>query len=156
MVLDNKHCANLSFFKELRSWLKEHNDTPLRKEMLKKITFKFLGNYTKMKKYRAQLLRKVKPKKIKPIQNRRDKYLREKYGITEQDYDKMLKDQNFQCDICGSTKNNKKKYFAVDHCHESGKVRGLLCDNCNTGLGQFKDTIHNLKQAIEYLKKNSI
>jgi hypothetical protein len=58
-----------------------------------------------------------------------------------------------RCAICGSeeTNNIKTNKMYVDHCHETGKVRGLLCNGCNSGLGHFKDSINNLKLAIEYL-----
>ena len=61
----------------------------------------------------------------------------------------MLIEQEKRCVIC-----KRNVILRVDHCHTTGKVRGLLCHNCNTGLGQFKDNIDNLKMAIKYLEKN--
>ena len=46
--------------------------------------------------------------------------------------------------------------LVVDHCHKTGKIRGLICDSCNVGLGRFKDNIDNLKNAIKYLEKNNL
>lgn len=57
--------------------------------------------------------------------------------------------QSGKCLIC----NEIPKRLVVDHCHTSGKVRGLLCDHCNTGLGRFKDSPELLMAAIRYLKK---
>lgn len=75
------------------------------------------------------------------------KHLKEKYGLTMDQYDGMYKTCNGLCQICGSDGK-----LNVDHCHETGKVRGLLCTRCNTGLGKFGDSIENLLTAIKYLE----
>lgn len=79
-----------------------------------------------------------------------------KYGITNKEYIEMSEKQNHCCAICNkpeTTENIKGiiSSLAVDHCHTTGKVRGLLCGNCNKGIGLFKDDISNLQKAIEYL-----
>ena len=58
------------------------------------------------------------------------------------------------CEICGKSREENGKKLAVDHCHETGKVRGSLCSMCNKGLGSFKDNTESLKEAIKYLEKN--
>lgn len=75
------------------------------------------------------------------------------YGITILEYEKLLKNQKNKCAICSSKKATPKanRNFFVDHCHKTGKVRGLLCINCNKGLGHFKDNKNALKNAIKYL-----
>jgi len=79
--------------------------------------------------------------------------LKFRYNITLEDYDILLKSQNNKCAICESdSPGAKKNRFSIDHDHESGKIRGLLCDNCNVGLGRFNDNINNLIKSIEYLK----
>ena len=75
--------------------------------------------------------------------------LKKLYGITVQEYDKMLKKQKGKCAICG--KKPDKIRLAVDHCHRTGKVRGLLCNSCNLGIGKLGDTIDRLKKVINYL-----
>jgi nitrate/TMAO reductase-like tetraheme cytochrome c subunit len=81
-----------------------------------------------------------------------------RYNITPERYDEMVKIQNNRCAICGneeSAKHNttkKVQKLAVDHCHSTGKVRGLLCLDCNRGLGKFHDDIQRLENAIKYLK----
>ena len=55
------------------------------------------------------------------------------------------------CAICGNPPTGRKHH--LDHCHGSGKLRGILCHNCNVGLGHFKDNVELLAKAIEYLKK---
>jgi hypothetical protein len=83
---------------------------------------------------------------------RRNIELRYLFGITLDDYNKLKENQNYKCAICGNERSEKKD-FHVDHCHSTGKIRGLLCSNCNTGLGQFKDNIELLNKAISYLKE---
>jgi hypothetical protein len=65
----------------------------------------------------------------------------------------MFAEQKGCCAICGVHQDNVTKRFSVDHNHSTGKVRGLLCQNCNAGLGNFMDDISNLKSAIEYLEE---
>ena len=67
-----------------------------------------------------------------------------------EDYERLLKEQNYKCLIC-----DKKKKLYVDHCHKTGKVRGLLCDLCNRGIGLFKEDVNSLSRAINFLNENN-
>jgi len=83
-----------------------------------------------------------------------EKSLIRNYGVDYTWYDKKLKEQKDTCAICTNTlehRNNTK--FCIDHNHTTGKVRGLLCSNCNTALGLLKDNTSNLNNAIQYLNK---
>jgi len=83
----------------------------------------------------------------------RQNSLKSNYNLTLDDYNNMLKDQNHSCAIClSSLSSDEVKTPHVDHCHVSGKVRGILCRYCNHGLGLFKDNIISLQNAITYLK----
>lgn len=75
-------------------------------------------------------------------------------GITEYEYLSMWEKQEGKCAICGIQEHRciKGKLF-IDHCHTTGKVRGLLCSSCNSGIGFLKDNIGTLLKAIEYLSK---
>jgi hypothetical protein len=75
------------------------------------------------------------------------------YNITLEEWNNLLQSQNNKCAICNNDNPSKIKSFDTDHCHKTGKVRGLLCHNCNVGLGNFKDDINYLKSAISYLEK---
>lgn len=89
---------------------------------------------------------------------RQRKYqLADKYGITEQDYDDMFKSQEGKCAIC-KTENQTGKWqrFGVDHCHKTGKVRALLCNECNRGIGLLKDDPEILKSAVAYLEYHKL
>jgi len=78
--------------------------------------------------------------------------LKRVYGISLEDYEIKLSEQNGVCDICKKACTTGKR-LAVDHDHESLKVRGLLCTNCNKGLGHFKESPEIILNALEYLKK---
>lgn len=84
------------------------------------------------------------------------RYLTRTYGITLRDYEEMLKAQNSLCKICGGTGFKMKEHhdllLVVDHCHKTGVIRGLLCHNCNRGLGLFKDSPEALQAAKDYLE----
>jgi len=77
------------------------------------------------------------------------------YNLTLKQFNQMLEAQDDKCAICGySDKSDSNMFPLVDHCHETGKVRGLLCMNCNQALGKFQDNPKLLKKAINYLKIN--
>ena len=96
--------------------------------------------------------------RCKPCHN--DKYrdykrrwdLKNKYGITLEEYNEMAKDG---CDICGKTSEENKSCLIVDHDHETGKLRGVLCTVCNTGLGKLGDNVEGLTRALEYLNASN-
>jgi len=76
------------------------------------------------------------------------------YGITIEQYEEMLALQNHQCAICATDFASLERRPCIDHCHETGVVRGLLCGNCNSALGKFKDSPEMLQRAMEYLLKH--
>ncbi len=73
--------------------------------------------------------------------------------MTVEMYNKMFEEQNGCCSICGTYQSSDKRNLDVDHCHTTGKVRGLLCHNCNVGIGHFSDDIDLLLSAVSYLKQ---
>jgi hypothetical protein len=76
-----------------------------------------------------------------------------KYGITEADWDRMLAAQDGRCAICRTgTPGGRGERWHIDHCHTSSRVRGLLCHNCNVGIGNFKDAPDLLRAAAAYLE----
>lgn len=82
--------------------------------------------------------------------------LARRYGITPADYDRMLAEQDGACAICGTTDpsaDTRSTRLSVDHDHETGEVRGLLCGPCNRGLGYFGDNPDRLRRAADYLAK---
>jgi len=81
--------------------------------------------------------------------------LRRMYGITEDDYDEMYRAQRGCCWICGVHQSTLKRRLNVDHDHESGDVRALLCCNCNKGIGLLGDDPKTVQQAANYLRFHS-
>jgi hypothetical protein len=83
----------------------------------------------------------------------RRQHLKNRYGITPEDYEDMLSEQKGKCAICdrqGQSPGNKR-FLDVDHCHKTGKIRGLLCNRCNQSMGKVKDDIDLLKKFLAYL-----
>jgi hypothetical protein len=85
----------------------------------------------------------------------RNNGLKWKYGIGSEEFNRMFQEQGSVCAICGTEQPDGKRPFMVDHDHTTGKVRGILCNNCNMGLGWFKDKEEYLTKAIEYLKETT-
>ena len=97
-----------------------------------------------------------KEKRSTVVKNRN---LKKDFGLTLEQFNSMLESQNFKCKICkkeetAKTTIGETKTLAVDHCHQSGKIRGLLCSKCNRGLGFFQDSQENLLEAIKYLQES--
>lgn len=111
--------------------------------------------YANDKKYRDYVNKKVKEYRDRDPLHKIKKRIRN-HGITIDDYNNMLIEQDNKCAICKSSKSNTKltNVFYIDHDHKTGKVRGLLCNKCNFALGQFNDDISILQNAIKYLKRN--
>jgi len=87
----------------------------------------------------------------------KDKQVREwqyktKFGITIHDYDVMLANQDHSCAVCERPQSDFKRKFSIDHDHKTGKVRALLCDNCNHALGMVNDSPILLQKLISYLE----
>ncbi len=127
-----KNCRNKNSYK----WNKENPDKVKEANKLHKLT---------RKEYYSDPERKLKYRNLD---------LQRRFGVTHTEYENMLKSQNGACAICKKFRLNKgKKHMAIDHCHKTGKVRGVLCHICNRGLGMFDDSQDLLTQAIEYLAK---
>ena len=83
----------------------------------------------------------------------RNNTLKRKYKITVEDFDRMLAEQNNVCKLCGQQEKHKsKRNLTVDHCHITGKVRGLLCHRCNCTIGLARENVTVLKKMINYLE----
>ena len=85
----------------------------------------------------------------------RTKQLWRKFGVTAVEYEAMRARQQDRCAICGTSKPGGKGDWHLDHDHTTKKVRGLLCQNCNIGLGNFQDSFALLVRATMYLTKHA-
>jgi hypothetical protein len=92
-------------------------------------------------------------------QQDRNRLLKGKFGITEAEYERRVIEQKGLCAICGQPEkavlSGKVKNLAVDHCHETDTVRGLLCCSCNRGIGMFRDNSDLLLAAADYLQRHN-
>ena len=98
-----------------------------------------------------------KTNKCKPCDAKihRENNLEKKYGLSLEEYDNLLERQEGKCAICGTTENRGPGFrLVVDHNHDTGKVRGLLCNGCNTGIGNLYDNPKVVLKAYEYLITN--
>jgi hypothetical protein len=106
--------------------------------------------------YRENREKKLKYNKNLSAEYKKDGQLKTKYGINYNIFTNMLESQNYKCQICETELKQGKisngGNCAVDHCHKTFAVRGLLCNNCNLGLGHFMDDIDLMQKAIKYLK----
>lgn len=78
--------------------------------------------------------------------------MKRRYGINIAQYEQMVIAQNNKCAICEIHQNDLKKRLSVDHCHLTKMVRGLLCENCNLGLGKFKENKNIIQKSLDYLR----
>ena len=107
-------------------------------------------------KHKVKLLKQIaeyaagKPKEWIQAKGRKC-HLKRRYNITPQEYENKLTSQDYKCAICG-----KLDSLHIDHCHKTNKIRDLLCRQCNSGLGQFKDNTEFLLKAIDYLRKHML
>lgn len=83
-------------------------------------------------------------------------HLKNKYKLNVEEYQEMVRSQNNKCFICGNEFNNdvKNNKPYVDHNHKTREIRKLICMNCNSALGHFKENVQSLKNAINYLEGN--
>ncbi len=92
-------------------------------------------------------------------ESRRKWHFKKLYGITVEEYDALLARQGGVCAICGQGEPNahgrtgKQFKLSVDHCHDSGRIRGLLCQKCNRAIGLLGDDVNLLHKAIDYLER---
>ena len=102
---------------------------------------------------RDAYLRRLRAYKATPEGARVNKssWLKQRYGITLDQWEAMAASQGNVCAIC-----RKRPIKHTDHCHTTGKIRGLLCHGCNVGLGSFREEVDTMEQAIAYLKKQHL
>jgi len=151
-------CVACTLARNDSSYIKEYSKSSKSKERSKKYTEK-IKSEGKISEYNRKYRENGGSKKSKKYYDTnkdvwRNSQLKRTYGIKLDEYNKMLKQQENRCSICGEHKDLFRKFLAVDHDHKTGAIRGLLCKNCNTGLGNFKDSVEIMNKAIAYLGSN--
>jgi DNA-directed RNA polymerase subunit RPC12/RpoP len=143
-------CAQRNWYKRNKKHIKEYRD--INKDKRNKNR---RDKYNNNEEFRNQIKEKVKKWQSNNPDKRKEQRIR-KYEINLNDYNKLLEKQNYKCAICGYDNFDDKNFFPiVDHDHLTNKVRGLLCLNCNFGIGSLKDNTDLLKNAIKYLEENN-
>lgn len=138
---------NKSYISEYNKNYKKHNQ-----DSIKEYNQKYRENNIESEKERSKKYHQTNPE-VKRKSIRKSRYL-----ISNEEYELLLKNQNYVCAICKEPESVKQKTtglvksLAVDHCHISGKVRGLLCFRCNATLGKIKEDKKLLKMMIKYLE----
>jgi len=102
-------------------------------------------------KYQAKECKKCQA--LKNVSYQRKSDYKRKYGITVEEYNSLLESQDYSCKICGKNEDEFKYHLCVDHNHETGEVRGLLCKSCNTFLGKIEYNLNKAVKSIEYLRE---
>lgn len=108
-------------------------------------------NYKDSQHYQSEYWKKnkhIKKHKLKQY------YLRSEYNISPEEYNQLLVKQDFKCALCGRHASEFQRGLAIDHCHETGRIRGMLCMPCNTSLGQLGDTPEAISKVLSYITKN--
>lgn len=160
-IKKNRICSDCKIKKSMDDFTRDKNDPSGRTYNCK------ICRALKYKAYRLANPEKVKQTNLKNTEKRklfysseegkkcsRKAHLKRMYKISIEDYENKLTEQNHKCAICNQ-ENTYDRYgvLAVDHCHVTNKIRGLLCYKCNVGLGNFNDNIQLLNSAINYLTK---
>ena len=133
-------------------------DEAARKAYMKEYHAKWYEKHKEKRRKQIAEYTAGKPKEWIQAKGRRD-HLKRRYNITPQEYETKLASQDYKCAVCGKDDSDNKRGgkldpLHIDHCHKTGKLRDLLCHQCNSGLGQFKDNIEILQKAMEYLRKH--
>ena len=143
LVDGKKQCTTCLELKPLDEFVSAINTTTR-----KAASCKLCVNTKKLSLWHTDLIFREKFKK-----QRKKSQLKLKYGLTIQEYENLLVVQNNKCKICSFEFNEEdsRTIPRVDHCHKTGKIRGLLCNNCNLGIGNFMDNPDHLIKASHYL-----
>jgi hypothetical protein len=127
------------------------------REYNRSVRVKYRGKYSEYaKEYRTKNAALVKAKKAAHYKLNKEAYrskqLMRKYGVSLDEYNAMYAFQHGRCAICGES----HPVLMVDHCHNSKRVRKLLCNKCNAGLGFFRENVQLLENAIDYIQQHKV
>lgn len=152
-----KLCKCCETLKPASEWYRNARTKDGLSSQCKKCNYAHERRRSKDPEARAEKLQRTKNwqanNKVKLARSRRWSNIKAKFGLSKEQYLTLLAKQDGRCAICSTDSPLGWGVFVVDHCHSSGKVRGLLCSNCNTGLGLFKDSVEALTKAITYLSQ---
>lgn len=142
-----KLCSRCKIEKPLKDFYKDKNTKTGYKSYCKDCAKVVYKNWKDKNPDKAQEIWLTASNKYYKHSNASFKRKLKKYDLTEESYNELHLEHNGKCKIC----KKEIEDLVIDHCHQTGKVRGLLCNPCNKGLGFFEDNIESLRSAIEYL-----
>ncbi len=142
--------AKVNYEKHKEEWViyRRQNYLKNRERLIAKQKEYYINNKEKVKAYQVR-------KRIQDKDTRRWCQIKKNYGISMEEFNNLFISQGNVCGVCGGN-NFYKQGPNVDHDHDTNRVRGILCNQCNVGLGSFKDSIVLLQKAIEYLNKYNV
>lgn len=158
-IIDGRSAWCRTCMKDISKTYRKNNKEKCRQQTrnwrLKNREQHLANNKRRYNKYKESILARTKEWAEKFPDKRIDARLKNKFGLTLEEYKKILERQGGQCYVCARIpeeyRNKEARMLAVDHCHSSGKIRGLLCGNHNRALGMIKDSIEALEVLIHYL-----
>lgn len=121
------------------------------KDNILKYQKKYSENNPKVKKYHSDYYKEWYKKNKHYV---RKHHLKNSYNVTIEEYNTLFEKQNGCCAICGKHQSEFILPLFVEHCHKTGKVRGLMCNKCNVGIGCFEDNPIIINNALKYINKN--
>jgi len=136
-------------------------EIPETKVCVKCFKIKSLEDFSFNKTYRKKVFSRCKVcERVRAIaryssEKNRFNHLNNKYGLSPEKYEALLDSQNGFCAICGSPEGYEGVGLYIDHDHSTGEVHGLLCVNCNSGLGMLGDNLEGVEAAAAYLRENN-
>ena len=148
-----KTCSNCGEVRPKEVFYRDKNKADGCSSWCKECTKEINAQWYTENREKAKVSRTKWHKDNKEIVRNRKLILR--YGITLDQYNDLFSKQKGCCAICEEHQDTFSRALAVDHCHKTGKVRGLLCVNCNSALGKLKENIQKIIKAAEYLTKYS-
>lgn len=151
MVKENKKCIECHKTKPRDLFYKDLRMTDKLKSSCKKCSNNRYYAWVKKKKLENPFKRKH-PGKFGSKEYQRSVRLLHTFGITIENYNSIFTEQEGCCYICRKPQIELNKPLSIDHCHKTGKIRGLLCNLCNTSIGGFRNNVVSLENAINYLK----
>jgi len=151
-----KKCTNIKDINEFASCKTcKYNKAHVCKKCMSKHQQNYIKNNhkAKVKRDKRSVKHREENRDLFNLTVRLSNYKKLGINIDKEEYLLLYKQQKGKCKICKLTPKGHKKVLCLDHCHDTMKVRGLLCDNCNMALGKFKDDITLLESAIKYLNR---
>lgn len=147
MPMNTRICSNCKSEKPISEFHRKNNGTHSQCKICRGA---YTASYRELhpEKSRLAVVKWVAENPARSVESHKKSNLKRNYGLTLDEYGEMMARQKGCCAICSRSMETPN----VDHCHETGRVRGLLCSTCNGGLGMFKDCVPLLEQAIRYLK----